>query len=120
MVIIIFVLISCRNQDGYEYNAFSDEEMEEENDVYADNTAKAVEKKRVGRTLIRDSYERSNEESSQESVETSEATSYSTPAVESGVDEEEILARDSDSSYDSEPNEVDPTSRYDAREGIIN
>lgn len=91
--------------------------MEEENDVYADNNAKAVEEKT---TRIRDSYERSNEESSQESVETSEATSYSTPAVESSGDEEEILARDSDSSYDSEPDEVDPTSRYDAREGLIN
>ncbi|KAL0318828.1 UNVERIFIED_CONTAM: hypothetical protein Sangu_2039000 [Sesamum angustifolium] len=116
-----------RSEDGYEYNAFSDEEMEEENDVYVDH-AKAVEEEGRAshvvrgwedRAAMRDTYECSNEESVNESLETSEATSYSTPGVESsgddeeeGVGEEEIVARDTDSSYGSEPNEVEPTSRF--------
>ncbi|KAK4395739.1 hypothetical protein Sango_1728200 [Sesamum angolense] len=116
-----------RSEDGYEYNAFSDEEMEEENDVYVDH-AKAVEEEGRAshvvrgwedRAAVRDTYECSNGESVDESLETSEATSYSTPGVESsgddeeeGVGEEEIVARDTDSSYGSEPNEVEPTSRF--------
>ncbi|KAI3454867.1 hypothetical protein Pfo_011536 [Paulownia fortunei] len=114
-----------RNQDGYEFNAFSDEEMEEENDEYygpkpmeeknhlVDNTIHGGDHD----TLIRNSHEPLNEESSEESLDNSEATSYSTPAIESSTDEEEvveeeILARDTDSSYDSETNENDPTSRF--------
>ncbi|KAK4436947.1 hypothetical protein Salat_0028600 [Sesamum alatum] len=110
-----------RSEDGYEYNAFSDEEMEEENDVYGDN-AKAVEEEEgcgwdEDCGVVRDTYgcSSSNEESAEESLE---ATSYSTPGVESSGDddEEEILARDhTDSTYASdEPNEVEPTSRFEA------
>ncbi|XP_011072950.1 uncharacterized protein LOC105158039 [Sesamum indicum] len=111
-----------RSEDGYEYDAFSDEE----NNVYGDR-AKAVEEEGRAsvvcgwddRAAVRDAYECSNEEAADESLETSEATSYSTPGVESsgddeeeGVGEEEILARDTDSLYGSEANEVEPTSRF--------
>lgn len=116
----IFLVFSCRNQDGYEFNAFSDEEMEEENEYYG---AKSMEERHhlVENTihrgdnhdtvLIRNSYETFNGQSTEESLDNSEATSYTTPAVESSG-EEEILARDTDSSCDSEANETDPTPRF--------
>ncbi|KAK6148656.1 hypothetical protein DH2020_019568 [Rehmannia glutinosa] len=103
-----------RNQDGYEFIEFSDEEIEDENDYYGPNN-KSLEEENHNNSManiidqdddiVRNSFEESSEETMY----------YSTPAIESSCgDEEEILARDTDSSYDdSEENtENDPTSRF--------
>ncbi|KAK6148645.1 hypothetical protein DH2020_019557 [Rehmannia glutinosa] len=103
-----------RNQDGYEFIEFSDEEIEDENDYYGPDN-KSLEEENHNNSManiihedddiVRNSFEESSEETMY----------YSTPAIESSCgDEEEILARDTDSSYnDSEENtENDPTSRF--------
>lgn len=121
----------CRNQDGYEFNAFSDEEVEEENDYYGG--VKAVEERihGGGGVFVGNPYEPFDEQAFDidDSNTNSEESSYTTPAAETSSDDEkevidaaaaadddddaeEILARDTDSSYDSETNETDPTSRF--------
>ncbi|PIN06960.1 hypothetical protein CDL12_20484 [Handroanthus impetiginosus] len=113
-----------RTQDGYEFNAFSDEEMEEEEEEQKENyDPESMEERRHlvddivhggdHDTIRRNSYEPLDEESLRENLHNSDqSSSYSTPAIESDDEEEEILARDTYSSYDSEPNEKDPTSRF--------
>lgn len=106
-----------RNQDAYEFNAFSDEETDEENVYYG---PKSMEELSIdgGRydTLVTTPYDEPVDgESSEEAT-----SSCSTPVIKSSDDddeeeeeEDEILARDTDSSfYESEANEDDPTSRF--------
>lgn len=120
----------CRNQDGYEFNAFSDEEVEEENDYYGGGVKAAEERIHGGGVFVGNPYEPFDEQANFDVDDNtnSEESSYTTPFAETSSDDEkevvdaaaadgdddaeEILARDTDSSYDSETNETDPTSRF--------
>ncbi|XP_073316962.1 uncharacterized protein [Primulina huaijiensis] len=106
-----------RNRDGYVFNGFSDEEMEE-GDEYCRH--KPVEGEEGVANLIYGDHERfvrtPNNELGRQSWDSNEATCYGTPDdVESRdeeVVEEDHIIRDSDSCFDSEEVETDPTSNY--------
>ncbi|XP_073014584.1 uncharacterized protein [Primulina eburnea] len=106
-----------RNRDGYVFNGFSDEEMEE-GDEYSRH--KPVEGEEGVANMIYGDHERHvrnpNNELGRQSWDSNEATCYGTPDdVESGdeeVVEEDHIIRDSDSCFDSEEVETDPTSNY--------
>ncbi|KAG8379353.1 hypothetical protein BUALT_Bualt07G0079500 [Buddleja alternifolia] len=88
--------------------------MEEGNEYYGPELEPMEEKNHLVAN-IRNSYEAANEEYSEESSEHSSETScYSTPPTESSDEEvvvvEEVLSGDTtDSAYDSEANDNDPT-----------
>ncbi|GFQ07692.1 hypothetical protein PHJA_002913300 [Phtheirospermum japonicum] len=92
------------NRDEYEFNVFSDEKMEEENEYYGPKTIHSV-----ANIIHVDKPPWINEQSSsEESLDrNSEETRYSTAAIESSDDEGGILATDTD----SEANENVPTWR---------
>lgn len=112
-----------RNHDGYEFNAFSDEEVEEENDYYGVKAAEINDDH--GAAFVGSPCEPLDEDQEHALDGDSEESSYITPATETSSDEEEanhyhvvddedddqILVRDtdSDSSYDSETNHTGPT-----------
>ncbi|EYU45437.1 hypothetical protein ABFS82_09G050900 [Erythranthe guttata] len=123
-----------RNQDGYEFGAFSDEEnMEDENiEYYGGMEANNGMEEKISfvenavyreREVVmsesnddEDDRESLEEESSIGDVSSEEITSsYTTPAsIEStdndDDDDEQEIPRTKDSFYDSEPNQNDPTS----------
>ncbi|KZV16021.1 hypothetical protein F511_14387 [Dorcoceras hygrometricum] len=107
-----------RNREGYVFNSFSDEEMEE-GDEYSCH--KPMEGEKHAANLCYGDHEgcigKSNDELGRQSLDSSVATCYDTPDdVESGdeeavVDEDHVVI-DSDSCCDSEEIENDPTSNH--------
>ncbi|XP_047968356.1 uncharacterized protein LOC125212253 [Salvia hispanica] len=108
-----------RNQDGYEFAAFSDEEVEgeeEENDYYAVKPVAFVNQHATfdEEVLVGDG----DSEESGYATAASEASTYEDDDdddddEEEEEEEEEIIARDTDSSsYDSETNEIGSTSGF--------
>ncbi|XP_073128124.1 uncharacterized protein [Henckelia pumila] len=107
-----------RNQDGYVFNGLSDEETEE-GDEYSCHKPVEGGKRDAnlsygdhGPFIIRNP----EDELGRQSLDSSEATCYgSMDDVESGdeeVVEEDHVVRDSDSCFDSDEVETDPTSNY--------
>lgn len=103
----------CRNQDGSEFNEFSDdEEMEEENEYYHNiNNAETVEENHfVDNDFL--GFEKEREESC--STDEEESIYSSVLDLESIYTDDEVEVKgiddDSDSSCYSENNKVGPTS----------
>ncbi|XP_075480555.1 uncharacterized protein LOC142521215 isoform X2 [Primulina tabacum] len=106
-----------RNRDCYVFNSFSEEEVEEGDEW---SCYKPMEEGKLETNLIYGDHEpfirNSKEELGKESLDSSEATCYGSPDnVEFGDEEvvkEDHVVRDSDSCFDSEEVENDPTSNY--------
>ncbi|KAL3824788.1 hypothetical protein ACJIZ3_020817 [Penstemon smallii] len=113
-----------RHEDGYEFDAFSDEEVEEENEYYQAKSNDFLDNiiHEVDQTQIENEEICSEDQSLDNNNSELEVTSnYSTPAI--GSSEEEILARDTDTDSDSDDFEVidnDPTSKFGSNLGANN
>lgn len=120
-------LFHQRNQDGYEFAAFSDDEVEDEAGYFAVKPVPAAsfvipDEAAAASDVEEASYDDEEEDDDDEDDdddEEEEESSYATPASESSgggggggsSDEEEIIAVDTEtSSYDSETDEAGPTS----------
>ncbi|XP_073036474.1 uncharacterized protein [Primulina eburnea] len=110
-----------RNRDCYvfKFNSFSEEEVEEGDEW---SCYKPMEGGKLDANLIYGDQEpfirNSKEELGKESLDSSEATCYGSPDNVEFGDEEVVkvdhVVRDSDSCFDSEEVENDPTSNYDS------